>query len=135
LAHQRLQRRRHRDRGDRGQFRHDPRAGVLFVVMAAAASPATSVAGRGPSGARLPPMQAPPSDISAALAGAVHEYRAHANIAALLGSIDEIAAAATADALVVAAEPYRDIPEVAGPIYEKVVAEQPENARALVILA
>jgi len=43
--------------------------------------------------------------------------------------------AATADALVAAVEPWRDVPEVAGPIYERVVAEQPTNARALVILA
>lgn len=80
-------------------------------------------------------MQAPPSDLNAALAGAVYEYRAHANIAALLSSIDELAASATADALIVAVEPYRDIPEVAGPVYEKIVADQPDNARALVILA
>lgn len=65
----------------------------------------------------------------------MYEYRAHANIAALLSSIDALAATATADALIVAVEPYRDIPEVAGPVYEKVVAEQPDNARALVILA
>lgn len=80
-------------------------------------------------------MQAPPSDINAALAAAVYEYREHANIGALLRTIDEVAASATADALIVAVEPYRDIPEVAGPVYEKIVAEQPENARALVILA
>ncbi len=54
---------------------------------------------------------------------------------ALLSSIDELTAAATADALIVAVEPYREMPEVAGPIYEKIIADQPENARALVILA
>jgi hypothetical protein len=32
-------------------------------------------------------------------------------------------------------EPFREIPEVAGPIYERVVLAQPDNARALVILA
>ncbi len=40
-----------------------------------------------------------------------------------------------ADALIAAAEPFLQMPEVAGPIYEKVVEEQPRNARALVILA
>lgn len=40
-----------------------------------------------------------------------------------------------ADALVAAVEPYREIPEVAIPVYEHVVADQPGNARALVILA
>jgi hypothetical protein len=77
----------------------------------------------------------PTADLGAALARAVEEYHAHANIGLLLPRLDELAAAATPDALVVAVEPYRDIPEVAGPIYERVVAAQPDNARALVILA
>jgi len=47
----------------------------------------------------------------------------------------DIAASTTPDALVTAAEPYRDIPEVAAPIYEQIVSAQPTNARALVILA
>jgi hypothetical protein len=42
---------------------------------------------------------------------------------------------ATPDALVAAAEPWLHMPEVAGPLYESVVDEQPRNARALVILA
>src|SRR5207253_10364946 len=33
------------------------------------------------------------------------------------------------------AEPYHQIPEVAGPLSEPVVAERPSDARALVILA
>lgn len=65
----------------------------------------------------------------------MEEYRAHANMTALLSSIDEMTATATADALIVAVEPYRDMPEVAGPIYEKIIVDQPENARALIILA
>jgi tetratricopeptide (TPR) repeat protein len=42
---------------------------------------------------------------------------------------------ATPDALVAAAEPWLHMPEVAGPLYERVVDHQPNNARALVILA
>lgn len=81
-------------------------------------------------------MHAPPvNNLNAAMAEAVEEYREHANISALLRRIDELASSATVDGLIVAVEPFRDIPEVAGPVYEKVVAEQPENARALVILA
>ena len=80
-------------------------------------------------------MTAPTRDLAAAIAGAVEEYQAHANIAALLRRLDELAAGATPDALIVAVEPFREIPEVAGPIYEKIVEAQPENARALVILA
>lgn len=81
-------------------------------------------------------MHAPPvRNLNAAMADAVEEYREHANIAVLLKRIDELAAGATADALIMAVEPFRDTPEVAGPVYEKVLDEQPENARALVILA
>ena len=74
-------------------------------------------------------------DLGADLARAVPEYREHANIGLLLPRLDAIARAATPDALVAAVEPYREIPEVAGPIYETIVAAQPTNARALVILA
>lgn len=81
------------------------------------------------------PAGAPPADLAASLAHAVEEYRDHANIGLLLQRLDALAEGATPDALVVAVEPFRDIPEVAGPIYEKVVAAQPGNARALVILA
>ena len=81
------------------------------------------------------PLSPPAADLGTALAHAVDEYRAHANMSALLKRLDALADGATPDALVVAVEPYRDMPEVAGPIYEKVVAAQPTNARALVILA
>ena len=80
-------------------------------------------------------MTAPTRDLGLALADAVAEYQAHANISALLARLDDLAATATPDALVMAVEPYREMPEVAGPIYEKVVEAQPDNARALVILA
>jgi hypothetical protein len=80
-------------------------------------------------------MTAPTRELGATLADIVAEYQAHANIGALLRRLDDLAATATPDALVVAVEPYRDMPEVAGPIYEKIVEAQPDNARALVILA
>jgi hypothetical protein len=42
--------------------------------------------------------------------------------------------AAGAQALVDAARPYEQVPEVAGPLYERVVARRPDDARALVVL-
>ncbi|MCC7052890.1 MAG: hypothetical protein IT355_06445 [Gemmatimonadaceae bacterium] len=75
------------------------------------------------------------SDPREAVAHAVAEYQASADTGALFAALDHIAASAMPDALIAAAEPYRTIPEVAGPIYEKIVAAQPGNARALVILA
>ena len=80
-------------------------------------------------------MLSPPLDPRAELADAVAEYQRSANVPQLHERLAALAAAATPDALVVAVEPYRDIPEVAGPVYERIVAERPTDARALVILA
>jgi len=80
-------------------------------------------------------MLSPTSNLRAELAATVDEYQAHGNAGQLTMRLREIAAAATPDALVTAAEPYRQIPEVAVPIYEQIVSAQPTNARALVILA
>lgn len=80
-------------------------------------------------------MISPPLDVGAAVAQAVAEYQAHANIAELLDRLAAIAEGASAEALVAAAEPYRDLPEVAGPLYERVVELRPDDARALVTLA
>jgi hypothetical protein len=80
-------------------------------------------------------MIAPQTDLRTALARAVAEYEASGNVGVLMERLHTLRDSATADALVAAVEPWRDVPEVAGPIYERVVAEQPGNARALVILA
>ena len=80
-------------------------------------------------------MTAPPTDTAAALARAVGAYREDADVGALLERIAGIAAAAPPEALAAAVEPFRDVPEVAGPVYERIVAERPGDARALVILA
>lgn len=80
-------------------------------------------------------MISSPIDPAAEIASAVEEYRESNNFAALLDRLLEVSAAADLDALVAAVEPYRDIPEVAGPVYERIVAERPDDARALVVLA
>jgi predicted Zn-dependent protease len=80
-------------------------------------------------------MIASPNDPSAEIASAVREYRDSNNFAALLDRLLAIAEVADLDELIAAVEPYRDIPEVAGPVYERVVAERPDDARALVTLA
>ena len=80
-------------------------------------------------------MIAPQTDLRTALARAVADYEASGNVGVLMERLHTLRDSATADALVAAVEPWRDVPEVAGPIYERVVAEQPSNARALVILA
>src|SRR5215217_7618455 len=83
----------------------------------------------------LSTMLSPMPNIPAELAATVDEYQIHGNHAHLRARLRDIAAATTPDALIVAAEPYRQIPEVAGPLYEHIVDAQPGNARAIVILA
>lgn len=75
-------------------------------------------------------------DARAAVAAAVKNYRSEADIPSLLARLDAICAE-TPDAadLVAAVEPYREMHEVAGPVYERVVEREPENAAALVALA
>lgn len=80
-------------------------------------------------------MHSAPPSLSESLAEVVQAYRADADASRLIDRLETLVADADADALIAAAEPYREIPEVAGPIYERVVARQPNNARALVILA
>lgn len=80
-------------------------------------------------------MTSAPNDVTARVASAVEEYRNGADMSILQRRLAAIVHDASADELVVAAEPWREIPEVAGPLYEKVVAVQPDNGRALVSLA
>jgi hypothetical protein len=76
------------------------------------------------------------ADPAASIAEAVTEYRAAGDLPKLLSRLRGIVQkGASTDALARGVEPYRDIPEVAGPVYEAIVALEPENARALVILA
>lgn len=69
------------------------------------------------------------------MAAAVEEYDRLADMPRLIRALQDLAAHADADAIVAAAEPYQDRPEVAGPLYERVVELRPEDARALVALA
>ena len=80
-------------------------------------------------------MLTPTSDVAAALEAAVAQYRGDGDVPSLLARLEEIAGRATADELVGAVAPYRTVPEVAGPIFERVVAERPDDAPALVGLA
>jgi tetratricopeptide (TPR) repeat protein len=75
------------------------------------------------------------TEIHAEIAAAVDAYRADANIAHLLDRIERTARTADPAELAAAVEPFRDMPEVAGPAYEHIVAAMPGDARALVILA
>jgi tetratricopeptide (TPR) repeat protein len=81
-------------------------------------------------------MIAPSIDPTAAIAAAVKDYQENSDVASLLKELESICTACPdADALVKAVEPFQDIPEIAGPVYEHIVASKPDDAPALVRLA
>lgn len=80
-------------------------------------------------------MLTPSMDPAAAIAEAVAAYQSSGDVPALLDRLAAAADGATPESLAAAVEPFRGIPEVAGPVYERIVAERPDDARALVILA
>lgn len=73
-------------------------------------------------------------DVNDLIRQAVERYKSDGEMGALqdaLAALPETAPAILAEAV----EPFRDMPEVSGPVYERIVAAEPDNARALVILA
>src|SRR5215208_3093456 len=75
------------------------------------------------------------TDPSAALAAAVQEYHRLGDVGALLDRVQALSRAADPDALLAAAAPFRNLPEVVIPVYERVVAARPDDAQAIVVLA
>ena len=80
-------------------------------------------------------MTPPSLDPAAELSAAVSTYSETNDYGALLERLLALAAVTAPDVLAQAAEPYLAIPEVSGPLYERIVAARPDDARALVILA
>jgi hypothetical protein len=75
------------------------------------------------------------TNLQSALATVAARYGATGDREGLRQAVAALVEGATPDALVAAAEPHRDEPDLIAPVYEAVVAAQPDNARALVILA
>lgn len=80
-------------------------------------------------------MLSSPTDTATELSAAVAEYRNSDDLGALIDRLRRIAAAGDPDALANATLPFRDMPEVVIPVYERVVAERPGDAQAHVVLA
>src|SRR6478672_1171694 len=80
-------------------------------------------------------MRSSPADPSAALTAAVQEYHLQGDVGTLLDRVQALSRAADPDALLAAAAPYRDLPEVVIPVYERVVAVRTQDAQAMVVLA
>jgi len=75
------------------------------------------------------------SDVGAALDAAVHEYRQHGDVGALLDRVKAVVREAPVEALGGAADPYMDLPEVVIPVYERIVELSPTKAQPMVVLA
>ena len=80
-------------------------------------------------------MRSSPADPSAALAAAVEAYHQQGDVGALLDRVQALSRAADPDALLAAAAPIRDLPEVVIPVYERVIAARSDDAQAMVVLA
>src|SRR3954468_16102603 len=80
-------------------------------------------------------MRSSSTDPAEALSAAVHEYRQQGDVGALLDRVQALARVADPDDLLAAAAPFRDLPEVVIPVYERLVAARPADAQAMVVLA
>jgi hypothetical protein len=76
-----------------------------------------------------------PASVAAALAAAVDDYRRDDDLGALLDRLKRLAAQTPPEVLADAVAPFRDIPEVVIPVYERLVAGRPSDAQQMVILA
>lgn len=70
-----------------------------------------------------------------ALDDIVRDYQQRGDVPQLLQRVSVLAAASPTSALAHAVEQYLEMHEIAGPIYEVIVEREPQNARALVVLA
>ena len=80
-------------------------------------------------------MTALSTDLAGRVAAAVADCAGADDPATLRERLDSLARGASPDDLMTAAAPFSDQPDVVAPLYEAVVAAQPANAQALVVLA
>ena len=80
-------------------------------------------------------MRSTPLPSAEALSAAVADYQRQGDVGMLLDRVQAVARSANPDELLAAAAPFRDLPEVVIPVYERVVAARPTDAQAMVVLA
>jgi hypothetical protein len=81
---------------------------------------------------------APPAEpqvVAAELAAAVADYQRDQDLGGLLDRLKALAARAAPEVLTEAVAPFRDLPEVVIPVYERLVAARPSDAQQMVVLA
>ena len=69
------------------------------------------------------------------IATALALYESDDNLGALFDTVRALAKTTEVDSLIQAAEAFRDRPAIVIPVYEHVIAQRPDDARALVTLA
>lgn len=69
------------------------------------------------------------------LARVIEEYRQSGNIGTLVDRVRALASRTDPEELARAARPYANMPEVVIPAFEHIVAERPDDAQAMVVLA
>jgi hypothetical protein len=69
------------------------------------------------------------------LASYVESYKRTGDLGGLFDQLKALAKRTAPDALKAVAQPYRDMPEVVIPIYERIVADSPADAQSMVVLA
>jgi hypothetical protein len=78
---------------------------------------------------------APAADPSSEIASCVDAYRRSGDVGILLDQLKALAKRTAPHALKAAAQPFRDMPEVVIPVYERIVLDSPADAQAMVVLA
>ena len=84
---------------------------------------------------RSAPVSSPFYDPSHELSSYVDSYQRSGDIGLLLDQLRALAKRTAPDVLKQATQPFRDMPEVVIPLYERIVADSPNDAQAMVVLA
>jgi hypothetical protein len=77
----------------------------------------------------------PATDSSGELAGFIDAYRKSGDVGILMDQLKAFAKRTAPEALKAFVQPYRDMPEVIIPVYERIVLDRPNDAQAMVVLA
>jgi hypothetical protein len=81
------------------------------------------------------PVSVPCPDPYEELVTCIEAYRRTGDLGILLDQLKALAKRSAPDALKLASQPYRDMPEVIIPLYERIVAASPADAQSMVVLA
>lgn len=81
------------------------------------------------------PAPAPFNDPTDELVSCIQAYQRSGDVGILLDQLKALARRSAPEALKLASHPYREMPEVIIPLYERILAASPTDAQAMVVLA